>query len=48
MILTRGLNHYLCILFCGIVVIVTHFYSGRKQKRMAQSTEADTSESAQP
>lgn len=48
MILTRGLNHYLCILFCGVVVIVTHFYSGRKQKRMAQSTDADTSESAQP
>lgn len=33
MILTRGLNHYLCILFCGVVAVITHFYGSHKQKR---------------
>lgn len=42
MILTRGLNHYLCILFCGVVVIATHFYSGRKQKRATEEKVSET------
>ena len=43
MILTRGLNHYLCILLCGVVAIATHFYSARKQKpTVTACAEAET------
>lgn len=41
MMLTRGLNHYLCVLLCGVVVIATHIYSGKKAALAAATVPCD-------